>query len=413
MTKQLTIISPYPPYRTKYESKHSALASFVKNKVDNFDKNISIKILADIIDDKKQWQEKNVEVKRVWQRKSFLSYVNLLKEISRDKQSNKILIELEWNLFGKNPFYILPFPVFCLILKLFYKKELYIVTHGVSLNFSQLAPQLGLDPNSLKSKFYNLGLNIFYWLLNKSATNIITLEQHLADKINKKLSTQKAVFIPHGVDTDLKLFNKTKSREKLGIDRNKFLLVCFGFLTWYKGSDKLAEIFSNYVKQEKDRNIQLIFSGGPSKTHQKDLNYQEFIKKINRIVNKTKEIEISGFVAEEDITHYYSAADLIVLPYRKFISSSGPLSLAFSLGKPVLLSQNMKNYLKSPDFKKALNKVSLDEDKLFFPLNKIGIKRGLNNFKNNKQKFTKFSNIMKQQRGWNIVSQNYLDLIFK
>jgi len=413
--EKLAIITPYPPRGTKYESKFSALAGFARNTVEGLiavNPNIEITILADILDKKERWQENNLEVVRVWKRQSFLSYWNLLKELISRKKNRKILVELEWALFGKNPVYIIPFPIFTLILKLFFRKKIYIITHGVSLNFSELAPQLGLGPRSMKSKVYNFGLNAFYFLLEKSAVNLITLEKYLADKINEKLKTNKAVFIPHGVDTDLKIVKKEDARKKLGIDKDKFVIVSFGFLTWYKGSDKLAEIFSEYVKDLKDKNPNLIFAGGQSKTHKKDPHYQSFIEKLNDATGECPQISITGFVAEEDIPNYYSAADVIVFPYRRFISSSGPLSLAFSFERPVLLSSNMKNYLKSPDFLNSTKKTNLKEDQLFFELTSQGLERGIAKFKNNEEKFIDFSRDMKEKRNWQAVAQKHINLMF-
>ena len=125
MTQKIIIISPYPPKNTTYENKFSALASFGKNKAIALKKNnprLKILVLADIIPQGKSWQEKNLEVRRVWSRGSFKAYFYLLKEILKEKGVKEILIELEWALFGKKPFLIALMPFFVLILRILGKK---------------------------------------------------------------------------------------------------------------------------------------------------------------------------------------------------------------------------------------------------------------------------------------------------
>ena len=63
--------------------------------------------------------------------------------------------------------------------------------------------------------------------------------------------------------------------------------------------------------------------------------------------NRTKLLElvesgnaslIEGFVSESDFIEYFSAADVVLLPYRKFRFSSGILVNAMNAGRPVLAS---------------------------------------------------------------------------
>jgi len=60
-----------------------------------------------------------------------------------------------------------------------------------------------------------------------------------------------------------------------------------------------------------------------------------------------------GFLDEKDLPVYFGAADLVVLPYRTFMSSSGPLSLAQAMGKPFILSEEAARVLKTQDFKES------------------------------------------------------------
>ena len=67
-----------------------------------------------------------------------------------------------------------------------------------------------------------------------------------------------------------------------------------------------------------------------------------YFQSIKNKVHNNKRISMTGFVPEENISNYYSVADLCMIPYREFISSSGPLSLALSYQRPVILSKELQ-----------------------------------------------------------------------
>ncbi len=415
--RKLILISPFPPKGSTYKSKHSALASFGKNKVDSMlkaDSELRVVVLADKYENDGSWEDERVEVRRVWKRGSILSYFGVFREILREKDSKEILVEMEWALLGKNQILIIPFPFLLLLTRALGKKN-YIVTHGVSLDFSSLSPQLGIKKKSFKSRVYNFGLNAFYFLLVRSAKKIITLERDLADKINGKMGGEKAVFIPHGVDTKLKTVKKDKARDLLGLDKDEFLIVNFGFLSWYKGSDLLAQAFYGLIKNKPKEKLRLVFAGGPSSVHKNNLVYAEFIEKLEEVVGKSEKMKITGFVKDEEIPLYFSAADLLVLPYRQFISSSGPLSLAFTFERPVVLSEKLRNYFVSPDIKESAKKSGLAEKDLLFELNSKSLAEKIRWGKRevNYKKLLMFSRLMRKKRAWELVGKKYVEMIYR
>ncbi len=415
MEKSLIIISPYPPKNTTYENKYSALASFCKNTVSALQKtspNIKILVLADIIPNAYSWQEKNLKVKRVWKRNSFKAYFSLLKAILKEKKTSKVLIELEWALFGKSPVILSLMPLFIMFLRLFSKK-VFVIPHGVALNFLSLAPSIGLSKSNIKAKLYSFFLNLFYAGLIFSASKIIVLEQYFSNLINKKFKTRKAVFIPHGVDVSLNKIPKELAKSKLRINPKTFLIVNFGFLNWYKGSDIIAKLFLNYVQKNPTQNVQLIFAGGTSFIHKKEKAYKQFIKSIEDIEKQTDKIKITGFLPEEKLCLYFSAADAFIFPYRLFISSSGPLSFAFSFKKPILLSEKLNGYFKSIDMQKALENSGLRIADITF--NNNNFNQQIQNLmrKENLEKSVKFSSSMESKRSWNNIGKLYLKVLYE
>ena len=130
------------------------------------------------------------------------------------------------------------------------------------------------------------------------------------------------------------------------------------------------------------------------------------MKNLSNEINR-KKIITTGFVPEKKIAGYFSNTDLVILPYKMFFSSSGPLSLAFSFEKPFILSRPLIGYFDSPDFLEALRQTGLKKEDFIFDLNKVSFEHRLNWAKNNLDKLANFSRIMKEKRDWKTVAKQY------
>lgn len=414
MMQKLLIITPYPPRGTTYGNKFSALASFAKNKIDalrKLKKDLKITVLADIIPNSFSWKEENFEVRRLWKRNDWTVYFFLLLETLKESNADKIFIEIEWALLGNSPFILGILPLFIGLLRLLGKKVV-VVAHGVILDFLSLAPQLGWEKRITIIRLYDLGIYLFYKLLIFFSTNIIVTEKYFADLLNSKYKSDKVIFIPHGVDTNLKKMPLQTTRKRLGLEESEFLITSFGFLSWYKGSDVLARLFLNYVSNNPEEKVRLFLAGGSSFLHKEKEAHKGFIEQLKELIKQTQKITITGFLPEDKIRLYYSASDLIVIPYRKFISSSGPLSLAFSFEKPVLISKNLIRYFDSKDMISSLKTAQLKQEDIVFNLNEKGFEKKLNWARNKKnlEKLRIFSALMKEKRSWINVTKKYLKI---
>lgn len=92
------------------------------------------------------------------------------------------------------------------------------------------------------------------------------------------------------------------------------------------------------------------------------------------------------------------------------ISSSGPLSLAFSFEKPVVLSNKLKAYIKSKDFRSNFIKSGLYTSQLFKDFNK-NKKLDLNS--KLKLKLIRFSKLMRNSRQYKEISNEYSNILKK
>ena len=417
--KNLLVITSYPPKSEVHGKGVVGIASYAKNTLTSLfkqDKNLKISVLAEKLkrDGLHEYNDDGISVARVWKRGSFLTFPILLKEaLKRKNNSQKILIEFELSMFG-GIFTLLPFPFFLFILKILGKKT-HIVLHQVVMSMDEIGPHLNIAQKSLKASLYSYGMKFFYKLLILLSHEIIVFEEKLKDDLQKIGKNSKIAVIPHGVEVNQSTLSQSKARKELNIPESSFVIVVFGFLAWYKGSDFIVQTIADLKKSEsKLKNIHLIMAGGPNPNHMSKDFYVEYIQSIEKTA-KENGITITGFVDETKINQYYQASDLIILPYRTFMSSSGPLSLAFTYNKPVIFSEPLRPYFKSVDINDALNQSRITEDDLIFKLTPESLSSLLQSFTENKEildKLTRFSTLIGKKRSWNMIAKLYYEKLF-
>jgi glycosyltransferase involved in cell wall biosynthesis len=130
--------------------------------------------------------------------------------------------------------------------------------------------------------------------------------------------------------------------------------------------DKLIEAW------EPGESWELVLAGGINPNHRNNRDTVKYVRKLY-LGAKKKNINITGFVPEHEIPLYYSAADVILIPYPAMMSSSGPLALAWGYDKAVQLSAELRGYLVSDDFRQAMRDSGISEEELFFEMNQSGI----------------------------------------
>ena len=327
----LILISSYPEKNTRYSEKVCAVGGFTKNITDNL-KDHKIIFTTKLGYKKDQiYEEKNSLIYRLFKRNDLNSFIKLFLAIKKFTNVKKVLIQFEFSSFGDIYTTVL-FPILLLSLKLLGKK-VYFVFHQVIFDLNNLTEYLGWEKNDWRLPYFNFFLKLFYQTNVVLSEKTIVLEEEFKQRL-LKISAQpnKIIVIPHGVDTKLKIINQKLAKNKLKIE-NKPTVLYFGYLTWYKGADLMIEI------AKANKNINFIIAGGPSFTQRNKSHYQKYLKKFS---NLPKNLKITGFVKERQIPLYFSVSDLIILPYRSMISSSGPLSLAFSFEKPMICLKTLR-----------------------------------------------------------------------
>ena len=405
----LLVISAYPKRNEIYSKGVCAVSSFTKNtllKLKSGNPNRKIVVLTIDVNKDKSYIEDDVLVIRCFKRNSPLSFIPLLKQVLKFNKIKDVMIEFEFASFGDTLTTSLFAPfIFCLFLL---RKNILLVIHQVLFDMKVLSGHIGIKSNNLKIEVLNFGLKWFYFLLTLSAKKIVVLEEEFKKKLSAVTDSKKIHAISHGVDTDIKTVDRLSARKRFGIKNDEFVILYFGYLTWYKGVDFLISSLKD-KKTINGKKIKLVIAGGVSFTQEQKTHYQKFIAKIDNLIKDSSNILATGFVKEEDISAIFQTSDLIVLPYRTFMSSSGPLSLAISHQKPFIISKGLLGLTKSVDIKKALIQANLNKSDIIFNLNKNSLIHTIAFSMEPKiaTKMLLFSKILYKERAFESIAKQY------
>jgi len=352
MVKKVAIVSPYPPPGKKY-AYGSGVVAYTKNLIEAFQKlNLSIEfhILADRQHNvpKVYYEGKNIIIHRVYNKNPLYIFqiFNALKKIRPDV----VHIQHEYFLYG-GTFSAVLFPVLVLLSKLV-TRTVILTLHGVIplrlLNNKEFKKENGIRGPTILLK---LGLFLVTKFMIKLSDKIIVHEHYLKNYLinDYKCKHYKITIIPHGVE-DLTPLPQVKAKEELKLEPTATVLLYFGYLAGYKGIEELLELYRELAKRI--QKSVLIIAGGPHPRLVNESWYRSWLYKlIDKIRDLQREIDnngqviFTGYVPEEKIITYYSAADIVILPYRVRIASSGPEALAIGFEKCYVLLNINKEYL--------------------------------------------------------------------
>ena len=184
--------------------------------------------------------------------------------------------------------------------------------------------------------------------------NVIPHEKRPLDKLLVRYfirSVDRFVAMSASVLSDLRLFTKTKpallsphplydnfgepvpksiARQQLQIPDNQVVLLFFGFIRDYKGLDLLMEAYAdNRIDKS---NVRLVVAGEFYNNSQKYFDLEEQLGLKGHIDWRT------NFIPDSEVAKYFSAADLIVQPYRS-ATQSGVTQIAYHFCKPMLVTR--------------------------------------------------------------------------
>lgn len=403
--ESVLFVSSFPERNVRYSKKVCAVGGFTKNTIEALQRlnphKKYVVVTVKISNKTEIYEENNILILRILDRDNPISYIPTLNALLSFSQINTMVTEFEFGSFGgiqnASLFLIIP-----LIMRIFGKSQIFVL-HQVIENLDELIGHLGWNKKDIRKTIFNPLLSMFYYFVHLLSDKVVVTEEIFKKRLVKIVGkTRKIVTIPHGVDTNIPIISNALAKKQLSFSAGTKIILYFGYLSWYKGAD----LFFKFASKIKNKNVQFIMAGGPSFTNVKKPHYKTYLENFKK---KSENIHITGFVPEEKIPLYFCAADLVVLPYRTMMSSSGPLSLAFSFEKPLILSKKMSDYMKTSDFAEGKKQTFLNPSDLFFPLNQKYFEQKI--LHHNRVGLHRFSAYMKTARNYDVIAKKYEKII--
>jgi glycosyltransferase involved in cell wall biosynthesis len=147
-----------------------------------------------------------------------------------------------------------------------------------------------------------------------------------------------AAVVPHGIEVVDTSAGRT-ALAALGFGEAPLCVLCFGFISPYKGLE--AAIAAAGLAGDE---VELVIAGGehPRLAAAGD-DYAQRLR-----ASAPDNVCFTGFVPDEDLERWFTAADVLLLPYPRPFASSGPLALALAHGTPVLMSEALARTTGAP-----------------------------------------------------------------
>lgn len=391
---QILVISSYPEKSTIHGEKTVGVGNYTKATLLSLikhDPELKIRVFAEELGETQNYVENKIAVERFWRRGSILSQIYLFILAAR-QQEKVIFLPFEMYMFGGL------FSVVTMIPMLYYLKikgkKIVLVLHQVLGNDINV-----FEKNRFKSTLLTIFRTFFYKMLLGASRKVIVFEEEFKRRLGR---SKKVQVIPHAVIQE-RVLNQDLAKEKLGLQKEKSYVFYFGFLSPYKGVEELLDIWENLEE------VDLIIGGGGNPNHLSEPSYKKF---VDDVLEKAQEkgAMTTGFIPEEQMKEYFSAVDLVILPYTVFMSSSGPLSHAFSYGNGVLLSESLRGYFNSADMKQALDESDISIEEICFSLDKA-IRNKILWAVHNIGKLREFSHRMCRVRSWDVIGEEYVQVL--
>jgi glycosyltransferase involved in cell wall biosynthesis len=172
------------------------------------------------------------------------------------------------------------------------------------------------------------------WLVSyfaKAPHAFVTLSTAVANDVKYFQPDKPILIAPHPIYKQYgNLVDKNLALRSLNLTVGKKYILFFGFIRAYKGLDLLLYAMSDErIKQQHD--IHLIVAG---EYYEEEATYQQLIHKLGI---EHQLILHTTYIPNDQVNLYFSAADLVVQPYRT-ATQSGISQIAYHFEKPMIVT---------------------------------------------------------------------------
>jgi len=164
----------------------------------------------------------------------------------------------------------------------------------------------------------------------RSIDGAVVMSDTVLNELKEFSSNLPVRFSPHPLfDNYGSMVVRNDALAALNLDSGYSYLLFFGFIRAYKGLDILIEAFSD--ERLRNRKLKLLVAG---EFYEDDAPYRSLIKKYNL---ENDVIFFDHFIRDTEVPLFFSAADIVVQPYKS-ATQSGVTQIAYFFEKPMLVT---------------------------------------------------------------------------
>ena len=177
--------------------------------------------------------------------------------------------------------------------------------------------------------FYDRFLTRFFV---NSVHGFLYMSQQVKNELDTFTVTKPSVFAPHPVFSNFgEKVARNEACRRLNLPEDKRYLLFFGLIRDYKGLDLMLDAYANLRQKGQTEDKKLIVAG-------------EFYTDKKKYIQQSERLGISGdvlwhdrFISDEEVKYYFSAADVLVQPYKS-ATQSGVTQIAYQFETPMIVT---------------------------------------------------------------------------
>lgn len=201
---------------------------------------------------------------------------------------------------------------------------------------SDVLVRFGKDTQGkLKAIFYSNYLNILSKFVFRYTDAVIVHSSYFTDLLTNEygVRSEKLFITRHGI-RNYEPVDTQAAKSALGI-RSKHVLLHLGVLYEGKRLDRLIHAMKYVVAELPD--ARLIIAGSPVERNGE--KYVESLRDLSKRLGIEQYVDIrAGYVKDDQLPLYFSAATLVLVPYAYNTGASGLVNMSFGFEKPVISS---------------------------------------------------------------------------
>jgi glycosyltransferase involved in cell wall biosynthesis len=177
---------------------------------------------------------------------------------------------------------------------------------------------------------HRIGDKLFTNYFTKAVDGFIAMSASVKKDLETFTTSKPCLLIPHPIyDNFGPAIDKREARNYLKIPNEEKIVLFFGFIRRYKGLDLLLEAMHTQILINSD--VKVVVAG---EFYEDRAYYDELIEKYQL---KHRLYLATDFIPNDQVKYYFSAADLIVQPYRT-ATQSGISQMAYHFEKPMVVT---------------------------------------------------------------------------